>query len=199
MIQPARLDEAAALSAFLREQVEAVRTAAHGLTEDEARRTPTRSDLSIGGILKHLSTVWSIWQRREACARGERGWELTEADYEQFYGGFALSNEETLALALADYDAATAALVDAVTTSDPGEETLEAPAPWFGRFEPTPVTFRVVALHLVEEFARHAGHADIIREQLDGALAAQLVMAVRHIPGNDFMQPWSREANAASA
>ena len=40
MIQPARLDEAAALATFLREQVEAVRTAAFGLTEEEARTTP---------------------------------------------------------------------------------------------------------------------------------------------------------------
>ena len=46
---------------------------------------------------------------------------------------------------------------------------------------------------MIEEFARHAGHADIIREQLDGALAGQLAMAVEGIEGNDFIQPWRRE------
>jgi hypothetical protein len=80
---------------------------------------------------------------------------------------------------------------------DPGADALEAPAPWFGRMEPTPVTKRMLALHQIEEFARHAGHADLVREQLDGALAGQLSMAVNNVPGNDFIQPWQREhANA---
>ena len=197
MIQPARLDEAAALATFLREQVEAVRTAAFGLTEEEARVAPARSALSIGGILKHLSIGWPAWQRREACERGERGWELTEADYAMFYGSFALAEDETLSQILVQYDAATAALIAAVERMDPGAEALEPPAPWFGRMEPTPVIKRMLALHLIEEFARHAGHADLVREQLDGALAGQLTMAVNNIPGNDFIQPWRREhANA---
>ena len=195
MIQPARLDEAAALATFLREQVEAVRNAAFGLTEEEARLAPARSDLSIGGLLKHLSVSWPTWQRREACERGERGWELTEADFGQFYGSFALTEDETLAQVLEEYDLATAALVDAVATMDPAADALEAPAPWFGRMEPTPVTKRMLALHLIEEFARHAGHADLVREQLDGALAGQLTMAVHDIPGNDFIQPWQRTAS----
>lgn len=53
----------------------------------------------------------------------------------------------------------------------------------------------MLALSLIEEFTRHAGHADIVREQLDGALAGQLTMAVNDIPGNDFIQPWRREAS----
>ena len=193
MIQPARLDEAAALATFLSEQVEAVRTAAFGLTDEEARMAPARSALSLGGILKHLSVSWTSWQRREACERGDRGWELTEADYAQFYGSFALTEDETLTRILEQYDVATAALIAAVETMDPDAEALEAPAPWFGRMEPTPVTKRMLALHQIEEFARHAGHADLVREQLDGALAGQLTMAVHDIPGNDFIQPWRRE------
>lgn len=195
MIQPARLDEAAALATFLREQVEAVRNAAHGLTEEEARLAPTRSELSVGGILKHLTTGWPTWQRREACERGERGWELTEADYAEFYGSFALSEDETQVQILEDYDKATAGLIGAFASMDPGADALQAPAPWFGMMEPTPVTRRVLALHVIEEFARHAGHADLVREQLDGALAGELTMAVHDIPGNDFMQPWARAAS----
>lgn len=195
MIQPARLDEAAALATFLREQVEAVRTAAHGLTDEEARLAPARSDLSIGGILKHLAYGWPTWQRREACARGELGWELTEADLALFYGSFTLTDEETLEEIVAAFDVATAGLVAAVEAMEPGADALQAPAPWFGQFEPTVVTQRVLALHLIEEFARHAGHADVVREQLDGALAGQLTMAVHDIPGNDFIQPWSRAAS----
>jgi uncharacterized damage-inducible protein DinB len=197
MLEPSTYAESAALAAFLREQVVAARTAAHGLTDEEARMTPTRSALSIGGILKHLTTTWTAWERREAQDRGERGWELTDADYGAFYGSFALTEEETLEQVLERYDAATDALLAAVGAMDPDARVLQAPAPWFGRHEPTPVTGRVLALHVVQEFARHAGHADIVREQLDGAQAGELTMAVEGLEGNDFMQPWRREAASA--
>lgn len=197
MLEPTTHSESAALTAFLREQVVAARTAAHGLTDEEARLTPTRSALSIGGILKHLTTAWVGWERREAQNRGERGWQLTEADYGTFYGSFALTDDETLEQVLERYDAATDALLAAVEASDPAAEVLEAPAPWFGRTEPSRVTRRFLVLHMIEEFARHAGHADVIREQLDGAQAGQLTMAVEGIEGNDFMQPWRREPATA--
>ncbi|HXH80863.1 DUF664 domain-containing protein [Nocardioides sp.] len=195
MIQPAPLDEAAALATFLREQVESVRAAAFGLTEREARECPTRSELSIGGILKHLSITWPVWQTRGACERGERGWQVTETDIALFYGSFALTEDETLAQVLQQYDDATAALLAAIESMDPDAQVLAAPAPWFGRLEPMPVTARMLALHQIEEFARHAGHADLIREQLDGAQAGQLTMAVHDIPGNEFIQPWRRAAS----
>lgn len=195
MIHPTPLDEAAALATFLREQVEAVRTAAFGLTEEEARQSPTRSQLSIGGILKHLSITWPTWQTREACERGERGWEVTDTDFGLFYGSFALTEDETLEQTLQQYDDTTTALLAAIESMDPSAEVLAAPAPWFGRLEPMPMTARMLALHQIEEFARHAGHADIIREQLDGAQAGQLTMAVHDLPGNDFIQPWRRAAS----
>lgn len=197
MLEPTTHSESAALAAFLREQVVAARTAAHGLTDEEARLTPTRSALSVGGILKHLATSWVTWERREAQNRGERGWDLTAEDYATFYGSFALADEETLEQVVEQYDAATGALLAAVEALDPAAELLEAPAPWFGRTDPTPVTGRVLVLHLIEEFARHAGHADIVREQLDGAQAGQLTMAVEGIEGNDFIQPWRRESATA--
>ena len=193
MLEPTTCSESAALTAFLREQVVAARTAAHGLTDEEARLTPTRSSLSVGGILKHLTTAWVTWERREAQNRGERGWDLTEADYATFYGSFALTDDETLEHVLAQYDAATDALLASVEAADPAAEVLEAPAPWFGRTEPSRVTRRFLVLHLIEEFARHAGHADIVREQVDGAQAGQLTMAVEGMEGNDFLQPWRRE------
>jgi hypothetical protein len=197
VLEPTTHSESAALAAFLREQVVAARTAAHGLTDEEARATPTRSALSVGGILKHLATSWVTWERRAAQNRGQRGWDLTEEDYAVFYASFALTDEETLEQVVERYDDATGALLAAVEALDPAAELLEAPAPWFGRHEPTPVTGRVLVLHLIEEFARHAGHADIVREQLDGAQAGELTMAVEGIEGNDFMQPWRREPTTA--
>lgn len=53
------------------------------------------------------------------------------------------------------------------------DDTFPLPeAPWFPKGE---VSMRWLMLHLVEEFARHAGHADIIRESLDGKTAFELV------------------------
>ena len=50
---------------------------------------------------------------------------------------------------------------------------------------------RFALVHHVEEFARHAGHADIIREQLDGAGAGPLLFASEGLSGNAFVQPWT--------
>jgi len=50
---------------------------------------------------------------------------------------------------------------------------------------------RWVVLHLVEEFARHAGHADIIREAIDGATAFPLMAAAEGWPATPWMQPWA--------
>jgi len=47
-----------------------------------------------------------------------------------------------------------------------------------------------VLLHLITETARHAGHADIVREMVDGATAFPLMAAVEGWPATDWMQPW---------
>jgi hypothetical protein len=65
------------------------------------------------------------------------------------------------------------------------------PAPWDGIYAPTDSMQRFELVHHVEELARHAGHADIIREQIDGANAGSLLMAVEGRDGNDFVQPWT--------
>ncbi len=49
---------------------------------------------------------------------------------------------------------------------------------------------RWVLLRLIEETARHAGHADIIRESLDGATALPLMAAAEGWPANSWVQPW---------
>jgi hypothetical protein len=53
---------------------------------------------------------------------------------------------------------------------------------------------RWVLLHLVEETARHAGHADIIRETVDGATAYPLMAAAEGWPESDFVKPWAPAA-----
>ena len=50
---------------------------------------------------------------------------------------------------------------------------------------------RWVLLHLVEETARHAGHADIVRESIDGATMYGLMAAAEGWPPGDWLQPWT--------
>jgi len=78
-----------------------------------------------------------------------------------------------------------------VRSTDPGADMTAPPAPWDGIYGPTDSVQRFGLVHHVEELARHAGHADIIREQIDGATAASLLMAVEGREGNDFVQPWT--------
>ncbi|TNM59824.1 DUF664 domain-containing protein [Streptomyces sp. NP160] len=163
-------------------QLEGVRAAAFGLTDEQARQRPCRSELSVGGVVKHVTWVM-----------GQRGRErvMDQAGHAAFADSFVLREDETLAGALAAFDEARETYLADVRATDPGAAMTEPAAPWDGRDEPTPSVQRYALAHAVEEFARHAGHADVLREQLDGATAGPLLMAVEGDPGNDFVRPWS--------
>ena len=107
--------------------------------------------------------------------------------------GFRLLPHETLADALAAYATVarnTEAVVRAILDL---HQAVPVPkgVPWF----PADVdawTVRWVLLHLIEETARHAGHADIIRESIDGATMYALMAAAEGWPATDWLQPWTR-------
>jgi uncharacterized damage-inducible protein DinB len=175
------------LLAFLEQQRQAVRNATYGLREDQARLTPTPSGLSLGGLVKHLT-------------HGERGWigriqqEATgPADnspeaLEDYLASFSLGADETLAGALEKYRE-TATHTDVVISNidDLGRPVPLPAAAWF----PEGCTVRWVVLHLIEETARHAGHADVIRESLDGGLSGPLMAAAEGWPENGWIKPWT--------
>ena len=187
MFSPGRHTESEALVGFLDQQLSALRASAHGLTEGQARQTPCRSALSIGGLVKHATYVL---QGRERD-RTSGGAVIDEAAFELFIGSFALGDGETLAGALDAFDAAREIYLADVRATDPGAEMTAPPAPWDGRYAPTPSVQRFELLHHVTELARHAGHADLVREQIDGADAMSLLMAVEGREGNDYVQPWT--------
>lgn len=189
MFQPGRHSEIDGYVGFLQVQIDSLREAAYGLTEEQARQTPCRSTLSIGGLLKHATYVLTGRARR-AGADGVPTPEDFAAHAREFVGSFALADGETLAGTLAAFDAAAAAFLADVSATDPAAETVEPPAPWDNRAEPAPTYERFQLVHAIEELARHAGHADIIREQLDGAQALPLHFAATGMPGNAYIQPW---------
>lgn len=187
MFGPGKHTEHEVLVGYLEQQLVSIRAAAYGLTEQQARETPCRSTLSVGGLVKHATHVM---QGRER-AREHPGAAPDEAGYALFMGSFALGRDETLPGALDAFDAASAAYLADVRATDPGATMTSPPAPWDGIYAPIESVQRFALVHHIEEFARHAGHADIIREQLDGAMAGSLLMAAERREGNDFVQPWT--------
>lgn len=137
---------------------------AQGLTDEQARLTPTASALSIGGLIKHVSATEQGWYDFATGADGSMaGGEDAEADYAD---GFRLREDETLAGMLAAYDEVAARTDELAATADLDVAYPLPPAPWF---EPGATrSVRRVLLHLIAETAQHAGHADIIRETIDG-------------------------------
>ena len=184
MNTPARHDEITEALGYIDAQLEALRSAAYGLTDEQARETPLRSALSIGGLVKHAGYVMSETAEWLADEGYERSFD--RAGFEKFTSSFAVAADTTVEQALAEFDDLRAALLEALAAVDPDADRMEPIAPWDGRMEPAPIKMRYRLVHLVEEFARHAGHADIIREQIDGQSVPALVKSLAGQPSNDF-------------
>jgi uncharacterized damage-inducible protein DinB len=185
---PPHTDERQLLLAYVDQQRDGLRNAAFGLTDEQARLTPTASPLSVGGLVKHVADTERGWI--DLVVQRDRGGSQEEkiASYED---GFRLLADETLAGALAHLDDV-ARETEAVIAGIPDlGRPVPVPkgVPWY----PDDVdawTVRWVLLHLVEEIARHAGHADIIREAVDGATMYPLMAAAEGWPATDWLQPW---------
>ncbi|MCX5195896.1 DinB family protein [Streptomyces sp. NBC_00249] len=158
-------DERGTLLLFVEDQRAAIRTAAEGVTEEQAASSPTVSALSLSGLVKHTAEVELNWLRLAQQRENEHG-----RAPQDWHEGFRLSGDETLKSALAFWDDVRAQTEAFVTTLPSLDDTFPLPpAPWFPK--DAQVSVRWMLLHLVREFARHAGHADIIRETLDGTKA----------------------------
>ena len=162
-------DELGALLAFIEEQRGGIRRALLGLTEEQARSRPSASELSLAGLLKHVVEVEQTW-----IARAKQEPPAVKRDASNWQECFALTDDETVAQQLAYWDEV-AKETEAFLRSVPSlADTFPLPNdPWFPPNER--VSMRWLALHLIRETARHAGHADIIRESLDGKTAFELV------------------------
>jgi uncharacterized damage-inducible protein DinB len=155
-------DERNQLLAFLDVQREALWAAVGGLTEEQARSTPTASSMSLAALLKHVTAVERRWVVAAIGNRPAGLWPVADWDAE-----WQLQPGDTVEHLLSEL-AATAAETAAVVAAVPD---LGAPC---AQPDSAELTVRWVLVHLVEELARHAGHADVIRESIDGATADRL-------------------------
>ncbi|PAZ14505.1 hypothetical protein CLM62_18935 [Streptomyces sp. SA15] len=162
-------DERGALLSFLAEQRGGIRRALLGLTEEQATSRPSASELSLAGLLKHVAEVEQGWVAR---AKGEPP--AVHRDETNWHECFQLVGDETVESQLAYWEKVAAETEAFIRTVPSLDDTFPLPNdPWFPPGER--VSMRWLALHLIRETARHAGHADIIRESLDGATAFELV------------------------
>jgi len=186
-LPPPLTDERELLLAFIAQQRDGIRFAAYGLTDEQARLASTVSALTIGGLLKHAAATEEAWVDR-IVDRTRGTVEEQQAGYDDT---FRMGADETLAHLLARYDDVgreTARVVRERNLDDP--VPVPTGVPWF----PDDVdawSVRWVLLHIVEETARHAGHADIVREAIDGASMYPLMAAAEGWPATEWLTPWS--------
>jgi uncharacterized damage-inducible protein DinB len=164
---PLQADEATTLRAFLDYQRETFRWKCRGLTQEQLAQSLPPTDMTLGGMMKHLAVVESGWFEETFAGKpqmppfdtvdwdADRDWEWHTAKDDTPEELFALFDE---AVRRAD------AVVDEALAG-PGVEGASAET---SRREGTPFSLRWIILHMIEEYARHNGHADLIRESIDG-------------------------------
>ncbi|MFR9780628.1 DinB family protein [Micromonospora sp. MS34] len=167
---PAATGERVDLLAMLAKQRHFLRFTTRDLTDEQAGRRSTVSELCLGGLIKHVTVVERSWVDFILDGRSAMGdfTTMTEADWARRADEFRLLTGETLAGVLTDYAEVARRTDEMVATLPDLDATQPLPkAPWFepgGRW-----SARRVLMHIIAETAQHAGHADIIRESLDGA------------------------------
>jgi len=158
----------------LRKHRDLFRTTVAGLTDEQARLSPTVSSLSLGGLVKHVCAVERQWASfvTDGPAPGPDvdwaavDWSNPPPEVQEYVDGFRMLEDETLAGLLATYDEVAAATDELALTVDLDARQPLPTAPWF---EPgASWSARRVFAHVLAETAQHAGHADIIRETIDG-------------------------------
>lgn len=189
MYPPASDDEITGLVNYVDQQLSAIRASAVGLTDEQARLRPCRSALSIGGLIKHATHgMRGAVERLANPDAPPRA--LDDHAFATYMAGFALTDDETALGVIGEFDQIRAAYIAAFAATDPAATTTEPPAPWAGVYDARPANARYYLVHQIEEFARHAGHADIIREEIDAMAVPAIVLSQTGSSGNDYFQPY---------
>ena len=169
-------DERELLASYVTQQHDGFRGAILDLTDEQAARKIASSALSVGGLVKHAASVQVGWRLMIEAAPGEPVWPGTLEEQQATYERDNTWIEgDTVPAVLAAFDAEAERVLAAIRAAD-----LETPVPvpqdvpWFPK-DVSHWSVRWVVLHLIEELARHAGHADLLREAVDGATMYELM------------------------
>jgi uncharacterized damage-inducible protein DinB len=184
-VSPSQLDsERTDLLAELATARAALRNAVRELSDEQAGARPTASTLCLGGLVKHVTAVEENWMRFVLEGPSAMSYDLPDGvTWADLMSGnarelptwmaeredqFRMAPWETLADVLTRYEHVAARTDELVATLPDLSATQPLPeAPWH---EPGAThSVRRVVVHVIAETTQHAGHADIIRETLDGA------------------------------
>jgi uncharacterized damage-inducible protein DinB len=152
------------LNSFLDFQRATMIRKVEGLTDEQAASQPVApSTLSLSGLIKHLSLVEESWFQ-SVFAGGELGepWSSAPFDDDEDWE-FNSASEDRLSDLVEMYKSACEKSREVVASADSLGEMSEKDT------RRGKVSLRWILLHMIEETARHAGHADLIRERIDGA------------------------------
>ena len=166
---PLRGNEATTLRAFLDFHRDTFRWKCSGLTQEQLALAHGPSDMTLGGMMKHLAIVDQSWFEDDFMDRGlmppfdTADWDA-DPDWE-----WHTAKDDTPEQLLALFDEAVrrsdAVLTAALSPDGVGLDGLSvAEDPERGGS----FSLRWILLHMIEEYARHNGHADLIRESIDG-------------------------------
>jgi hypothetical protein len=166
---PLAADEATTLRAYLDYHRETFRWKCRGLTQEQLAQSLRPTDMTLGGMMKHLAVVESGWFE-ETFAGGAQMPPFDTVDWDadrdwEWHSARDDTPEQLLALFDEAVRRSDAVLDEALGPDGVGLDglsVLDAPD-GAGRF-----SLRWIILHLIEEYARHNGHADLIRESIDG-------------------------------
>jgi uncharacterized damage-inducible protein DinB len=191
-LAPPVADERNALREYLAYHQSAYFAVCYGLTDEAARSRPTAGALSIGGLVKHATGLQRTWMARVAAApdappQDPRPFEQIAREFGEQH---VMRPDETLTGLLNAFTEQNATSLRLVETADL-DAAVPVPhdIPWFPRnLEAWSV--RWVILHVINELARHAGHADIVRETIDGATMYELIAAAENWEPRSWVTPW---------
>ena len=158
---PARADERTTLAAFLRWQRDTLELKCSGLgAADLARRSVDPSTLSLLGLVRHMAEVERSWFRRVMARQDAPPHFYSDADPDGDFDG-ATPDPKQIAQAWdtwrAEVGFAERFVADAPDLEVTGNHRHRGP-----------VSLRCVLVHMIEEYARHLGHADLLRQRIDG-------------------------------
>lgn len=163
---PLEGEELEMLTAFLDFQRATIVKKAEGLTDAQAATRPVSpSTLSIGALVKHMALVEAYWfkMRFLGDSLGEP-WDSAPFDQDRDWE-FNSAHEDRLSDLIDLYRTASARSREIVATAPSLDELSKKTTSRDHRI----VSLRWILVHMIEETARHAGHADLIREAIDGS------------------------------
>jgi uncharacterized damage-inducible protein DinB len=197
-LAPPVADERSALREYLAYHQSAYFAVSYGLTDEQARSTPSAGALSIGGLVKHVTDMQRSWMARIAAApdpppKDSRPFDQIAQDFTDQH---VMQPDETLDGLLRAFEVQNAKSLRLVETADLDTGVpVPQDIPWFPKNQQD-WSVRWVILHVINELARHAGHADIIRETIDGATMYELIAGLEGWKIDGWVTPWQAGAQS---